>query len=364
MRLTSEPRSRPAIYGFGVVCVAMAGLLSWAAGMLLHIPALLLPFSVAVAASAWFGGIEGGLFTTGMGAVVVFGIFRGIVFSMLAVPPGAPLLLTYCLIGVVISVAIARAVRDYADLQRTKANLQLAIERLSETNKSLEQFAGSATDALRTPLRAIGVFAELLLARHAAVLDSESKEYLRIMVSSVREMNGAIDGLQAYARAKLPPPALLLIDSKSVLRQAMRNLESDILAAHATITFDDLPTVRADEEGLLQVMQHLLANALQHGDGSAPQIRVTAKREESEWIFSLADNGPGIETTDTDAIFDLFQRVDARRPDGRGIGLAICRATLERFGGRIWVESTPGEGSTFYFALPAGTGVLTQSAGA
>jgi two-component system, chemotaxis family, sensor kinase Cph1 len=187
---------------------------------------------------------------------------------------------------------------------------------------------------------------------------------LRIMVSSVREMNGAIDGLQVYARAKLPPPALLLIDSNSVLRQAMRNLEPKILAAEATITVDDLPTVRADEDGLLQVMQHLLANALQYRDGASPRIHVTAKREESEWIFSLADNGPGIDITDTEAIFDLFQRADARTSDGRGIGLAICRATLERFGGRIWVESAPGEGSTFYFALPAGTAALSQTAGA
>ena len=363
MTLASLPRSRPAIYSFGVVCVALAGVLSWASGVVLHIPAMLLPFALAVAASAWFGGLEGGLFTTGLGAAVVFGIFRGIVFSILAFPPGAPLLVAYCVIGAVVSVAIDHAMRNYRDLQRTKAELQQAIERLSGTNKSLEQFANSATDALRTPLRAIGVFAELLLARHAAPLDSESREYLRIMVSSVREMNGAIDGLQIYARAKLPPPALFLIDSNSVLRQAMRNLEPEILAAKAKVTFDDLPTVRADEDGLLQVMRHLLANALQHRDGVAPRIHVTARREESEWIFSLADNGPGIETKDAEAIFDLFQRADARSPDGRGIGLAICRATLERFGGRIWVEPTPGQGSTSYFSLPAGNAALSQTSG-
>jgi len=364
MGLTMLPRSRPAIYGFTVVCVALAGLLSWASGVILHIPAMLLPFTLAVAAAAWFGGRQGGLFATGLGAIVLFGMFRGVVFSMLAVPPGAPLLLTYCLIGTTVSLAIDRAARNYADLQRTKAELQEAIERLSETNKSLEHFASSATDALRTPLRAIGVFAELLLARHAALLDSESKEYLRIMVSSVRDMNSAIDGLQVYARVKLPPPALVLIDSNSVLRQAMRHLEPDIIAAKARITLDDLPTVRADEDGLLQVMQHLLANALQYRDVPAPRIHVTAKRQESEWIFSLADNGPGIETKDAKTIFDLFERVDARTSDGRGIGLAICRATLERFGGRIWVESTPGEGSTFYFALPAGNAALSQTAGA
>jgi signal transduction histidine kinase len=364
MGFISLPRSRPAIYGFAVVCVALAGLLSWASGVLLHIPAMLLPFTMAVAAAAWFGGRLGGLFATGLGAVVVFGIFRGIVFSMLAVPPGPPLFLAYCVIGVVVSLAIDRAARDYTDLQRTKADLQEAIARLSETNKSLEHFASSATEALRTPLRAIGVFSELLLARHAALLDSESKEYLRIIMSSVREMSGAIDGLQVYARAKLPPPALLLIDSNSVLRQAMRNLGPEILAAKATISFDDLPTVRADEDGLLQVMQHLLTNALKYRNAAALRIHVTAKRQESEWVFSLADNGPGIQTKDAEAIFDLFRRVDARTSDGRGIGLAICRATLERFGGRIWLESTPGHGSTFYFALPAGTGALSQTANA
>jgi light-regulated signal transduction histidine kinase (bacteriophytochrome) len=282
---------------------------------------------------------------------------------MLAVPPGLPLLLAYCLIGVLASLGIDRLVRDYRDLQRTKTELQDAIQRLSGTNKSLEQFASTASDALRTPLRAIGVFSELLVVRHAGLLDSESKEYLRIMLSSVREMNAAIDGLQVYAGARYSPPALLLIDSNSVLRQALRNLEPEIMAATASVTFDDLPTVRADEDGLLQVLQHLLNNALTYRNGTSPQIHVAAKRDAAEWIFSLADNGLGIDRKDTETIFDLFRRMDVRTPDGHGIGLAICRATLERFGGRIWVESTPGQGSTFYFALPVGSAALTQSAG-
>jgi light-regulated signal transduction histidine kinase (bacteriophytochrome) len=176
-------------------------------------------------------------------------------------------------------------------------------------------------------------------------------------------MNAAIDGLQVYAGARYSPPALLLIDSNSVLRQALRNLEPEIMAATASVTFDDLPTVRADEDGLLQVLQHLLNNALTYRNGTSPQIHVAAKRDAAEWIFSLADNGLGIDRKDTETIFDLFRRMDVRTPDGHGIGLAICRATLERFGGRIWVESTPGQGSTFYFALPVGSAALTQSAG-
>jgi signal transduction histidine kinase len=283
---------------------------------------------------------------------------------MLAVPAGAPLVLSFCLIGGVLSLVIDRAMRDYQDLVRTKAELQQAIDRLSGTNRSLEQFARSASDALRTPLRAIGVFAELLQTRHAALLDREFTEYLRIMVSSVREMNATIDGLQEYARAKLPTP-LLLIDSNTVLRQALLHLAPEIHAAQAVVTFDDLPTVRADEGGLLQVMQHLLGNALKYRNGGVPRIHVAARRESSEWIFSLADNGPGMDQKDTEAIFDLLQRVDARATDGRGIGLAICRATLERFGGRIWVESAPGQGSTFYFALPTGAAApLIHTAGA
>jgi signal transduction histidine kinase len=180
----------------------------------------------------------------------------------------------------------------------------------------------------------------------------------------VRQMNTVIDGLHEYARASQPQPTLLLIDSNVVLRQAIQQLQREISAAHGVVTFDDLPTVRADEGGLLQIIQNLLANALQHRGEADPLIHLSARREGTEWIFSLADNGIGMDSKDAETVFDLFRRVDGDADRRLGIGLAICRATLERFGGRIWVESQPGVGSTFYFALPAGTAPLMRSAGA
>jgi signal transduction histidine kinase len=122
--------------------------------------------------------------------------------------------------------------------------------------------------------------------------------------------------------------------------------------------------VRADEGGLLQVIQNLMANALQYRGDATPRIHVSATREGAEWIFSLADNGIGMEPEAAETVFDLFRGGDGPA-NGGGIGLAICRATLERFGGRIWVESSPGAGSTFYFAVPAGTAPsLTRTMGA
>ena len=356
-------RSRLTSYGFTLATLAVAVLVSWGASQVLNIQAPVLPFSLAVAAAAWFGGMEAGLLGTALGALMLFGVFNGLMSSVLAVQPGTPLLIAFCVIGVVLSVVVDRAARNYADAKATKQELQQAIERLSDTNRSLEQFAHSAADSLRTPLRAIGVFAELLQARHAALLDNESKEYLRIMVNSVRQMHGVIDGLHEYARATQAPPGLLLIDSNLVLRQAIQQLQPEISAARATVSFDDLPTVRADEGGLLQVIQNLLANALKYRGKAAPCIHISARREEGEWIFSLADNGIGLDRKDAETVFDLFRRMEGH-DGGRGIGLAICRATLERFGGRIWVESRPGAGSTFYFALPAGTAPLSRTVSA
>jgi light-regulated signal transduction histidine kinase (bacteriophytochrome) len=350
-------RSRLSGYAFTLACLAAAAVLSWGTGQVLDIQAPLFPFSLAVVFIAWFGGVRAGLLGTAVGAVMLFGVFRGDLFTFLAIQPGVPLLVTFSLVGIVTSVVVARAARDYAVAKATR------IERLSGTNQSLEQFARSAADSLRTPLRAIGVFAELLEVRHAAQLDNESKEYLRIMVNSVRQMNGVIDGLREYARATQPPAALLLIDSNLVLRQAIQQLQPEISAAGATITYDALPTVRADEGGLFQVIQSLLGNALKYRSDAAPRIHISAQREAGEWIFSLADNGMGLDRTDAETVFDLFRRMESNGDGGGGIGLAICRATLERFGGRIWVESRPGAGSTFYFALPAGTAPLVRTAG-
>ena len=353
-------RSRLTIYVRSTLYVALAALASWGANHLLHIQAPLSPFAISIVATAWFGGLEAGLFSTALGAAILFGIFRGNVFSLLSVPRGLSLIVAFCIVGVLISLAVDRAARGYAEARATKAELQNAMQRLSDTNRSLEQFADSAAGALHTPLRAISVFTELLQARHAALLDNESKEYLRIMLNSTKQMNDVIDGLRKYARARQSQTSLLWIDANVVLRQAMQHLHSDISSAKATVTYDELPTIRADEGGLLQVIQSLLSNALKYRSSLPPRIHVSAKREGDEWVFSLSDNGVGMPTEDAESVFDLFRRVNGDGQAPNGIGLALCRATLERFGGRIWLDSQMGTGSTFYFSLPAATPFISR----
>src|SRR5581483_11577346 len=318
--------SRLTTYARTAVFLAVASLASWGANRALHIQAPLSPFAIAVVAATWAGGLEAGLVSTGAGAAILFGVFRGNIFTVVSIPRGLPLLIAFCVVGVLISIMVDRAARGYADAKATKAELQKALEALSQTNRSLEQFADSAAGALRTPLRAISVFAELLQTRHAALLDNESKEYLRIMLNSTRQMNGVIDGLREYARARQPQAPLLLIDSGSVLRQAIQQLQPEISAAGATVSYDDLPTIRADEGGLLQVMQNLLHNALKYRSAAPPRIHMSAKREGADWVFSLTDNGIGMDPQDAEAVFDLFRRVDAAGEAINGIGFALCRA--------------------------------------
>lgn len=355
--------SRLAKYGRTVLWIGSSALASWAASLAFHIQAPLFPFSVGVVAAAWSGGLEGGLLAAALADLILFGIFRGNMLTMMAIRPGLPLMIGFSVVSVLSTFVADRAARGYMEAKATKAELQAALERLSETNRSLEQFANSAADALRTPLRAISVFAELLQTRHAALLDNESKEYLRIMLNSTSQMYGVIDRLRDYARARQSQNALLLIDANAVLRQAIQQLQAEISAAGARISHDDLPIVRADEGGLLQVMQHLLSNALKYRSAAPPEIHVSAKREGAEWVFAMSDNGIGMNPDDGKAVFDLFQRVNGDGDGRNGIGLALCRATLERFGGRIWVESQAGSGSTFYFSLPAGA-ALTRTASA
>ncbi len=353
--------SRPAVYGRITLWIGISALASWIVSLALHIQAPLFPFSVGVVGAAWSGGLEGGLFATALADFILFGVFRGDMFTMLAIQPGLPLLIGFSTVSVLSSVVADRAARGYAEAKATKAELQTAMDRLSETNRSLEQFANSAADALRTPLRAISVFAELLQARHAALLDNESKEYFRIMLDSTRRMNDVIDELREYARARQPQSALLLIDANAVLRHAIQQLQAEISSARAVITCDELPIVRADEGGLLQVVQSLLSNALKYRSAAPPRVHVSAKREGGEWIFAVSDNGIGMNPEDAEAVFDLFRRVDGNGDARNGIGLALCRATLERFGGRIWLESRVGLGSTFYFALPATKASLART---
>ena len=174
------------------------------------------------------------------------------------------------------------------------------------------------------------------------------------MTDSAQRMRRLIDDLLAYSRVSRRRPELQPTDSEAVLRQSLESLHASVAESSAVITCDRLPTVMADQTRLLQLFQNLLANALKFCRQEAPRVHVSAEQQQNEWIFSVRDNGIGIDPQYSDQIFWIFERLHSRHEyPGTGIGLALCKRIVEQHQGRIWVESKAGEGATFYFTLPA-----------
>lgn len=196
-------------------------------------------------------------------------------------------------------------------------------------------------------------FVQLLQRRYAGRLDAEADKYIDFAVDGAKRMQTLINDLLAYSRVGTRGRELSLTDSGAALQQALANLRTSIDEAGAQITNGDLPTVRADEMQLVQLLQNLIGNAIKFRGESPPAIHVDARREEDRWRFAVSDNGIGIGPQFKDRIFLIFQRLHTREHyPGTGIGLAICKKIVDRHGGRIWVESRAGQGATFYFTLP------------
>jgi signal transduction histidine kinase len=229
-------------------------------------------------------------------------------------------------------------------------------EALIQANADLEQFAHSASHDLREPLRSIGVSTDLLVRGNAC--NEGAGELLRIIQGSARRMDQLLSDLLAYAHAssiaedELPP-----VPAGRALHAALENLDAAIRDSGASITIGELPSIRVRESHLVQVFQNLLGNAIKYRrDDQVPLIQVTARAESGYWHFTIADNGIGIENAYLKTVFGIFKRLHAQsKYDGTGMGLAICKRIIERYRGRIWVESTPGQGSRFTFSVPVGS---------
>ncbi|MGB9004802.1 MAG: ATP-binding protein [Candidatus Aminicenantales bacterium] len=243
--------------------------------------------------------------------------------------------------------------RDITERREAEANLDKTISELARSNKELEQFAYIASHDLQEPLRMVASFTQLLAERYKDQLDEKAKKYIDYAVDGAVRMQRLINDLLTYSRVgtrgKPPEPA----DSNSVLGEAIKNLAAMIEENRAVITNDELPTVLADASQLVQVFQNLLANSIKFRGKDNPRIHVSAQDHGREWIFSIRDNGIGIDPQYADRVFLIFQRLHTKEEyPGTGIGLAICRRIVERHGGKIWFESKPGKGSTFFFTLP------------
>ena len=200
----------------------------------------------------------------------------------------------------------------------------------------------------------VASYTELLAKRYKGLLDSDADEFITFAVDGCNRMQGLIQDLLTYSRAGAKGKILREISCEDALNKAVTNLRAAVKQSDTVMTHDSLPNITTDGTQLVQVFQNLIGNAIKYRRTEAPQIHVSAtKNDGNEWIFSVRDNGLGIDHRYFERIFVLFQRLHGRNEfEGTGIGLAICKKVLERMGGRIWVESQLGKGSTFYFALP------------
>ena len=247
--------------------------------------------------------------------------------------------------------------RDITDRKRAEEVLARRTEELARSNAELEQFAYVASHDLQEPLRTVANFAQLLLKRYRGKLDAKADDFIDFIVDGVTRMQGLINDLLAYSRVgnrgKESGPA----DSAALLRQALENLQAAVEESGAQITCERLPVVNCDGGQIMQVFQNLVGNSIKFRNGPPPRIHVGVERTAAEWVFSVRDNGIGIDPQYAGRIFEIFQRLHAQREyPGSGIGLAIARKIVERHGGRIWVESKLQQGATFFFTLPASGG--------
>ncbi len=259
-------------------------------------------------------------------------------------------------------VGVFAAARDITERKKAEEILKLKLEELARSNAELEQFAYVSSHDLQEPLRMVTSYLQLLQRRYQGNIDDKADKYIHFAVDGAFRMQNLINDLLEFSRVttrgREPEPT----DSEFVLNQVLSNLELYIKENKATVSHGSLPEVMADSTQLVQVFQNLIINGIKFHSEEAPKIHISAEKKASEWVFSVQDNGIGIDPQYSEKIFEVFKRLHKKEEyPGTGIGLAICKKIVERHGGRIWVESELGKGSTFYFTLPINPGEVSKA---
>ncbi|MBI5142177.1 MAG: hypothetical protein HZA20_08320 [Nitrospirae bacterium] len=239
------------------------------------------------------------------------------------------------------------------ELRQSETALRKTLTELERSNSELEQFAYIASHDLQEPLRMVSSYVQLIEREYGGKLGGEADEYIGFAVEGATRMQKMINDLLAYSRIETRGRPFEPTDCEEVLRTAIANLKVAIEESGALVSHDPLPTIKADGSQLVQLLQNLVGNSIKFRGNEPPRIHLAAVRRDGDWLFSVSDNGIGIDSRFRERIFLVFQRLHTRRKyPGTGIGLSICKRVVVRHGGEIWVESEPGKGSIFYFTIP------------
>jgi PAS domain S-box-containing protein len=259
-------------------------------------------------------------------------------------------------------VRLTGTVQDITERKQAEEILKSKLEELARSNAELEQFAYVSSHDLQEPLRMISSYLQLLQRRYQGKLDDKADKYIYFAVDGASRMQNLINDLLEFSRVATRARELEPTDCESVLNQVLSNLDLYIKENRATISLDPLPEVVADNTQLAQVFQNLVINGIKFHSEEAPKIHISADKKVGEWVFSVRDNGIGIDPQYSEKIFEVFKRLhNKEKYTGTGIGLSICKKIIERHSGRIWVESELGKGSTFYFTLPINPGEFSKA---
>jgi chemotaxis family two-component system sensor kinase Cph1 len=226
------------------------------------------------------------------------------------------------------------------------------MEDLRRSNEDLQQFAYVASHDLQEPLRAIVSFSQLLEDKYHDKLDKDGKEFIHFITDGAKKMNTLIKDLLSYSRITTHANPSKLNNIEKIVKNALYNLQEAIKESGAVVTYDKLPILKVDKTQFTQLFQNLLSNAIKFRREEPPKIHIGVKKINDEWLFFVKDNGIGIDSKFFNKLFNIFYRLHTKEEySGTGIGLPICKKIVQRYGGKIWVESKIGEGSTFYFTI-------------